>query len=975
MGEGVVPLAVLMERAKCLDAGRLSAANVAAGALVAATVGAGLDVARGFSAARGFVTEGFWKFGLLVWCLYGAWTVLAGLGLRGLFGVLWERTAAGRLAQGEAVGRGRLLFFGVALPGGLVGAAMWGTTLWLTVRFHHRGLAALLGGGLAAGLGLCAGAVSLLAEAVVPVKSGRRTWTLRGPLSAWTGGLAVGVAGFGLGMAGFLWGQGGQGLGARGLALRVALGALLGWALAMGFGAGVGRLLGAVLSRGGWQKDGRGGPVLWPVGVLLACGTGVWLWHREWFAQVDLRAVQTGLVLGVGTVAGVVYLPRFGKGKWDGWVWLLPVLLWLGAGTLGESERLRKGLGAGVPLASQGVGAVARLLDFDGDGAASKWAIGGRDCNDGDGDVYPGAFDWPDDGVDQNCNGHDAHAKPTRAVEVPLPAFIPTKPNIVLITIDALRADHVSSYGYSRKTTAALDALADGADGVLFEQAFAHAPSTRYSVPAILTGRYPSQIAWGPPWAHWPPQVLPENKLLSELLQTAGYETMALLSYHYFEPTWGLARGFADYDYHLQTLHSLGGDPAATSGSSAKELTDLAISKLARRVQPGDGAPFFLWMHYYDPHFRYEWHAPPEGEPAFGNREVDLYDGEIRYTDEHIGRLLRFLAQSSGWDKTVVVVTADHGEGLGEHGLPPDRRHGYHLYANQTKVPLMMRLPGLSRAGGAKRVSQPAGHIDILPSVLALAGVAVPKQAAGESLWPLVFSGGGAKPRRVFQEVMYEGPTVRKALFDGRYHFIENVIPDGTRELYDLAKDPGEEHDLQGLAEDVQTRLSRELSVWLDDSAVPPGFAEHLAGRLSQTPIPVGVGKEGRFGNCLRLVGVERTGARVRRGETLSVEAVLKAEKRVPAGYKLFVHMRGTNGGFVNADHDLLGGLLPLQRLRPGMYVKDETKVLIPAGFPVGRAQIVMGLYRKQERMPVEGDAQTALVGDKSLLLLDVTVE
>ena len=501
----------------------------------------------------------------------------------------------------------------------------------------------------------------------------------------------------------------------------------------------------------------------------------------------------------------------------------LPLLLWGLALSLGSQARVRKAALGQVPLAAQLIHGAARVWDLDHDGVAARWVIGGSDCDDFDPEIHPGAFDWPDNGIDENCNDHDAHATGA-PVEVPrptLPAALPARPNVVLITVDALRADHTSLHGYARPTTPQLARLLDDPDAVLLENAFAHAPSTRYSVPAILTGRYPSTIAWGSPLAHWPPEVLPENRLISELLKQQGYTTTALLSYHYFEPTWGLARGFSDYDTHLQTLHSLGGDPAATSGSSARELADLALAKLPGLV--ASGQPFFLWMHFYDPHFRYEVHPPPPGEPAFGPSETDLYDGEIRYTDEHLGRVLAFLEKSPAWDHTAVIVTSDHGEGLGEHGLPPDRRHGYHLYANQTKVPLIVRLPlqpvpGVTATVPAGRVErEPVGHVDLVPTMGHIAGVALSgqPQLTGRSLVPLCTAGGGAPAGEsavVFQEVMYEGPTVRKALVTSSWHLIANVIPDGTSELYNLEADPLEEHDLQGLHPQLERDLAARLA-------------------------------------------------------------------------------------------------------------------------------------------------------------------
>jgi hypothetical protein len=222
---------------------------------------------------------------------------------------------------------------------------------------------------------------------------------------------------------------------------------------------------------------------------------------------------------------------------------------------------------------------------------------------------------------------------------------------------------------------------------------------------------------------------------------------------------------------------------------------------------------------------------------------------------------------------------------------------------------------------------------------------------------------------------MYEGPTVRKALVTSRHHFIENLIPDGTRELYDLQRDPGELHDQQGLAGGDEKRLRDELSAWLDDSAVPAGFAQTVAGNLSPQPIAVPTKLTARLGSYLTLQGVEVRTPKVRRGQQLEVAVVLRSDKRIPAGYKLFAHLKMAGGPFVNGDHDLLSGLLPPQRLRPGFYVRDVTKLQVPTTLPAGRAQLQIGLYRRSERVEVSGDPQVALATERALLVATIDIE
>jgi arylsulfatase A-like enzyme len=495
------------------------------------------------------------------------------------------------------------------------------------------------------------------------------------------------------------------------------------------------------------------------------------------------------------------------------------VLLSLALGT-GRLDRVRKAAVAFTGASAPIVGVLQRVTDFDGDGYSS--ILGGGDCNDFDRAIHPGAYDRPDDGIDQDCNGHQAtRTPPPRAPFAPVPPGLAAAPNVLLITIDALRADHLGAYGYARPTSPRLDALAK--QGTLFSDAWAHAPSTRYSIPAILTGRYPSTIATG--LHHWPPDILPENRMLAEMLKARGYHTGATASYGgngYFEPGWGIFQGFDEYDTHLKALHSLYGDPANTHGTSARQLADLDVEWLAKHKDE----KFFLWTHFYDTHFGFERH---DDMPAshFGDQEIDLYDGEIRFTDFHIGRVLDALQAAGLWDKTIIIVTADHGDGFGEHGIPPDKRHGYHLYATETKVPLIIKLPGLP----PRVVHTPVGHIDIVPTLLNALGAAASDEPTllGTSRLGLM-SGAAPDDDRgtVFQEVTYEGPssrysgTQKRALVTHDWHYIDNRIPDGTRELYRRSDDAAEEHDRAGLGEPVEPTLAAELAAWMDTLTVQP---------------------------------------------------------------------------------------------------------------------------------------------------------
>jgi arylsulfatase A-like enzyme len=656
---------------------------------------------------------------------------------------------------------------------------------------------------------------------------------------------------------------------------------------------------------------------------------------------------------------------------------LVPLGLLGVARLAGQPERVRKAASVSqlAPPLLVGVQAVS---DWDGDGFSSTLGFG-PDCNDRDPEVHPGAFDWPDDGIDQNCNGHETTTRPAVRPPFPaLPASVPAPLNVVLISIDALRADHVGAYGYARPTTPAIDALAR--ESILFLNGWAHSPSTRYSVPALLIGRYESTIAWDP-HAHWPPLVLPENRLLSEMFHERGYRTAALLPAHYFEPGWGLTQGFDDYDNSLARLHAnpFGGDPARTTGSSSRELADLAIAWLGRHAGPGAGPPeatpppapgtapgqtqpFFLWMHFYDPHYLYERHpeVPSFGDAQSGRAdEVADYDNEVRYTDLHIGRVIEALKKSGAWERTVVVLTADHGEGFGEHGV---RQHGYHIYAQQNKVPFLLRVPGLA----PRVVREPVGHVDLFPTLLNLLRAPDEPQLYGTSLVGLML--GGSEPdRAVFGEVEYEGPVVRKSVVSHGWHLIHNVVPDDTFELYHLTTDPAEEHDLYqgggtGAAGEPgeEVRLREALSAWMDETALPPRFAERVSGNVGAAPFPVATRLDADVGGLLVFDGATLHTPVVRPGETLDLEVVMHVPGPMPPGWRLFTHVMATNAQgavmrFQNADHEPVEGFVPLARMRPGQYVRDRLRVVLPPGWPPGTLEVRYGLWKGPTRAQVRG--------------------
>jgi arylsulfatase A-like enzyme len=419
------------------------------------------------------------------------------------------------------------------------------------------------------------------------------------------------------------------------------------------------------------------------------------------------------------------------------------------------------------------------------------------------------------------------------------------RPSIVLITIDTLRADHLGCYGYRRPVSPRIDALA--LQSTLFEQARTTLPRTTQSISSILTGRLPKSHGARGIFAH----LSESNTTLAEILKGAGFETAAFVSNTFLHPRQGFAQGFAIYD---NPEDRWAGDSASAVTSAAAHWLD------ARR---GD-TPFFLWVHYVDPHWLY---APPppwdtafgpgfdgllplyhdlesgrvsQGQFIFGNvvdaaqegRLISLYDGEIGSTDSAVGALLDRLAAIDG--PLLTILTADHGEALGEHGY--HNGHGEYLYEDGLHVPLIVRYPGMVGAGVRERGA--ALNIDVAPTILALAGVTGMEGVEGHPLLTPGRDGSlarAAEGRRVtwaesdYQLIHAEnpryyipGPRGRwNAVSDGRYKLIHIPRPGGEfLELYDLDADPGETVNRAGdpaLAE-VRSRLMRDLLEFADYS-------------------------------------------------------------------------------------------------------------------------------------------------------------
>jgi arylsulfatase A-like enzyme len=292
-------------------------------------------------------------------------------------------------------------------------------------------------------------------------------------------------------------------------------------------------------------------------------------------------------------------------------------------------------------------------------------------------------------------------------------------PNVFLITIDTLRADHVHCYGYKQIKTPALDQLAK--QGILFAQAFTPSPITNASHTSILTGLLPSSHGV----SDFGVALSVSHPTLAAELQKQGYNTAAFIGAVVLDSKQlapGLDRGFQYYDNFPEHPKS-----KARWGRIERRGMEVAqhVEKWLNAQSPG---PYFVWMHLYDPHDPYEPPAPYSEE-----YQGRLYDGEIAYADSALAHLIEYLKQKDLYDNSVIVVVGDHGEGLGEH---KEDTHGIFLYDSTTHVPLIVKLPKSAEAG--KEIQAQVRTIDIMPTLLDLLSIAAPAKQDGASLAPLL---------------------------------------------------------------------------------------------------------------------------------------------------------------------------------------------------------------------------------------------
>jgi choline-sulfatase len=424
------------------------------------------------------------------------------------------------------------------------------------------------------------------------------------------------------------------------------------------------------------------------------------------------------------------------------------------------------------------VEALRRATDHDRDGFSQYF--GGGDCDDRDPHRNPDAIEVPGNGVDEDCSGRDARALvalPPEASHASLLAGLPVDMNLVVFTVDTLRADMIGGER-AREITPNLSRLA--AQSVTFDRAYALSSNTMHAIGPMMSGRYPTEC---PRTSEHFTGYLPENVMVAERLRDQGFWTGGMATHFYFEPQYGLTQGITHWD---GAAHMIGEDASITGWDDR-----LADRMLAALQQPSlRAAPrFLLWGHFFDPHNPY---APHPGLAPAGANDRAAYEREVAFTDRQLGRVLAALEALPSWDRTVVVVTADHGEAFGEHGT---HWHGVELWEELVRVPLLIRVPGVA----PHHVAAARSQIDLAPTLLELMRAPLPPADARDAMSgrSLVSDLVGApEPERpIYIELTPDRYNrLRRVVLFGNKKLIERGA--GRYELYDIARDPDERVDL-----------------------------------------------------------------------------------------------------------------------------------------------------------------------------------
>ncbi|EYF08005.1 sulfatase [Chondromyces apiculatus] len=437
----------------------------------------------------------------------------------------------------------------------------------------------------------------------------------------------------------------------------------------------------------------------------------------------------------------------------------------------------------------------------------------------GTGASQPGASAAASDAPAATSGAPGAPAAPGTPAATAQPGGAPGKLNVLVISIDSMRAD-MPWAGYPRDIAPNLTKFEK--EAVNYTRHYAVSSYTAMSVGGFLSGRYPGELQRsGYFFSAYPA----EETFFPELLQKASVRTMSAQAHFYFnKEKAGFHQGFDVWEI----TPGISADNTTDRNITSPQHLELAQKHLSDKANTG--GTFFAFYHFLDPHDMYMQH---EGIESFGKKARDLYDGEMKFTDQHVGKLIDFV-HAQGWGKrTAIIITADHGEGFGEHKM---YRHGFELWDMLTHVPLLIQAPGIK----PRRIDTPRSSIDLAPTILELTGTPLPTDPKfqGTSLVPELY-GKEPEPRDVIIDLPRTSDNDRRrALIHDRYKLIA-YGDDEAFALYDLVDDPGETKDLQRdktkkeAFEQMMTRYKERVSTIKD---ICPKMREKLKGRKKSKP-------------------------------------------------------------------------------------------------------------------------------------------
>ncbi len=483
--------------------------------------------------------------------------------------------------------------------------------------------------------------------------------------------------------------------------------------------------------------------------------------------------------------------------------------------------------------------------------------------------------------------------------------------NLLLVTIDTLRGDRVGCYSSPRHVdTPQIDGLA--AKGVVFARAFAHTTETLPSHANIMTGATPSSHG-----VHDNTNFIVRGGLLTlaEHLKGFGYATAAFVGAYPLDSRFGLDQGFDTYD---DRFNRVGPTP---NDSWTRRADDVLLSALA--WLQGQRSPWFLWVHFWDPHDPY---SPPE--PYRTQYAEHPYDGEVAYVDSVLGKLWEAMGRNGLYGSTVIVLTGDHGESLGEHG---ERTHGFLAYNSSLRIPLIVASPGV----GHRMVQSPVSHVDIFPTVCDLLGVAKPGSLQGHSL-VRAMTGGNPDEAPIYFESLSPYYNMEWAPITGFIWKGEKFIDSASPEIYDLdrdfdeAKNMADSHSAAAAKRTLRKLVGAQTSVRADEASRPPDRETvermHSLGYLAGTR-PSRDRTKGSFGpeddvrallpyyyRSMDALDLDRAGKTQEAMEEL--KAVIAARKNISPAYLNLASLYKKSGRVADAAVELKAGLEAL----PGNY-------------------------------------------------------